>query len=519
MADYLPPIPSWVPDVVAALVIGLGVIATLFALWELRKGAKALIRKAKTSKTPGEDLLTWVAAAIATGVSAQGMWRFAGDILGFDGPLRLLLFAFIEVAMFTSAVRARRNMRENFSAGIDGLAVWVLTCLSAVLSCMDARSIPEAVFRLAAPLVAAWLWERGMAIERHRATGRKRIHWRITPERVLVRLGVAESRDRTAEEVDAQRRLTKVALAAKKARALEQAGKTGWKMRRAMTRLEGALDAAMQHTVLARDEALQRSLLDGVTTAYSAPSLMQLPPVAAWAHLDHPAVTGAAKNSEAVKLAGALSEWTAAIEREHDPEVSAAVTSMAAYITGGHVTPATTPVTGAAAYPSLIDATGQVLPPSPEGRSWLASLKPWSRPEPRPETNQEDDHAEHPVPVAEPVAETVAESDQDGDRDGNHPDDRDSAAELDNGAAEEWIRARCRGKNGAGRKPSQREVADKYKHSVGWARNRLAAVQERMTAQGYTFQHDGTVLAPRRAVTEPASAASSPNGSSATTPN
>jgi hypothetical protein len=120
---------------------------------------------------PIEDVLTIVAASIATGVSAQGMWRFSGDVLGLDGPLRLLLFAFIEVAIITSAVRARRNMRENFSAGIDGIAVWALTCLTAVLSSMDARSLPEAMFRLAAPLVAAWLWERGMAIERHRIRG------------------------------------------------------------------------------------------------------------------------------------------------------------------------------------------------------------------------------------------------------------------------------------------------------------------------------------------------------------
>src|SRR5689334_17082861 len=115
---------------------------------------------------PIEDVLTIVAASIATGVSAQGMWRFSGDVLGLDGPLRLLLFAFIEVAIITSAVRARRNMRENYAAGIDGLAVWVLTGLSAVLSAMDAASVAEAIFRLAAPLVAAWLWERGMAIER-----------------------------------------------------------------------------------------------------------------------------------------------------------------------------------------------------------------------------------------------------------------------------------------------------------------------------------------------------------------
>ncbi|MFD2351484.1 hypothetical protein ACFSTC_22500 [Nonomuraea ferruginea] len=173
---------------------------------------------------PIEDVLTIVAASIATGVSAQGMWRFSGDVLGLDGPLRLLLFAFIEVAIITSAVRARRNMRENFSAGIDGIAVWALTCLTAVLSSMDASSFPEAVFRLAAPLVAAWLWERGMAIERHRIRGTGRINWRLTPERLLVRLGLAEVSDRTASEVDAHRRLTRVALAAKRAKALREAG-------------------------------------------------------------------------------------------------------------------------------------------------------------------------------------------------------------------------------------------------------------------------------------------------------
>src|SRR5690606_18567180 len=110
------------------------------------------------------------------------------------------------------------------SAGIDGTAVWVLTCLTAILSSLEAESPPEFIFRLAAPLVAAWLWERGMAIERQRITGRARINWRFTPERVMVRLGLAEANDRTASEVDAHRRLTRVALAAKHARALREAG-------------------------------------------------------------------------------------------------------------------------------------------------------------------------------------------------------------------------------------------------------------------------------------------------------
>ncbi|MGI5487266.1 hypothetical protein [Microtetraspora malaysiensis] len=232
---------------------------------------------------PPEDILTIVAATIATGVSAQGMWRFSGDVLGFDGPLRLLLFAFIEVAVITSAVRARRNMRENYSAGIDGIAVWVFTSLSAVLSSMDARSLPEALFRLAAPLVAAWLWERGMAIERHRITGRARINWRVTPERVMVRIGLAEAGDRTAGEVDAHRRLTRVALAAKRARALRAAGASGRKMRAALRRLDRAMDQAVEHTGLAVDSERQEALLSQIGALYNTSALIDLSPPVPWA--------------------------------------------------------------------------------------------------------------------------------------------------------------------------------------------------------------------------------------------
>ncbi|MEZ0075419.1 hypothetical protein [Planotetraspora sp. GP83] len=232
---------------------------------------------------PAEDILTIVAASIATGVSAQGMWRFSGDVLGFDGPLRLLLFAFIEVAVITSAVRARRNMRENYSAGIDGIAVWALTGLSAVLSSMDARSVAEALFRLAAPLVAAWLWERGMAIERHRITGRARINWRLTPERVLVRVGLAEASDRTASEVDAHRRLTRVALAAKKARALREAGAPDRKMRAALAQLDRAMDRAVEYTGLAIDEKRQEALLSQIGALYNTSALIDLSPPVPWA--------------------------------------------------------------------------------------------------------------------------------------------------------------------------------------------------------------------------------------------
>ncbi|NUR89677.1 MAG: hypothetical protein HOY71_36820 [Nonomuraea sp.] len=265
--------------IVLLSLVGIGLL--YLAIRIVWRGAAWLIGR-YVSQRPVEDILTIVAASIATGVSAQGMWRFSGDVLGMNGPLRLLLFAFIEVAIITSAVRARRNMRENFSAGIDGIAVWALTCLTAVLSSMDARSLPEAVFRLAAPLVAAWLWERGMAIERHRIRGTGRINWRLTPERLLVRVGLAEVSDRTASEVDAHRRLTRVALAAKKAKALRDQGAPERKVRAALARLDKAMDQAVEHTGLAVDQQRQEALLAQIAALYNTSALIDADPRVPW---------------------------------------------------------------------------------------------------------------------------------------------------------------------------------------------------------------------------------------------
>ncbi|MFI7113927.1 hypothetical protein ACIBK9_46955 [Nonomuraea sp. NPDC050227] len=266
------PVPWYVPWIAGIL----GLVLSVFLLRGLMAQGRRLL-----SGKPIEELLTVVAASIATGVSAQGMWRFSGDVLGLDGPLRLLLFAFIEVAIITSAVRARRNMRANFSAGIDGIAVWALTCLTAVLSSMDARSLPEAVFRLAAPLVAAWLWERGMAIERHRIRGTGRINWRLTPERVLVRLGLAEATDRTAGDVDRQRRISRAALAV--LRVDDQQHAKPSKRRKALGLFRKRVAQAVEHAGLASDETAQQALLDQIDTLRSVDALVARQRIARWA--------------------------------------------------------------------------------------------------------------------------------------------------------------------------------------------------------------------------------------------
>jgi hypothetical protein len=259
-------------------VVALAVVAVL--VW---RTSRACVRRVQQSLVGrrSENILTVVAAGIATAVSMTGMWRFFGVTLHFSGPLRVLLFAFVEISVVTSAVRARRNMAEFGAAGVDGVAVWVLTSISAALSAMDARSFAEVAFRLAAPLVAAWLWERGMAVERRRTTGR-RINWRITPERILVRLGVAEGTGRAASEVDVHRRLSRLARAAKRARALQVADARAWRQGWAQRRLDTAMAAAVEHTGLASDAGVQDALLGQLGALYNAASLVDLAPRAPW---------------------------------------------------------------------------------------------------------------------------------------------------------------------------------------------------------------------------------------------
>lgn len=261
----------------AALVV---VPLAVLAVRSLTRAGRAVARRLAVADPA--DLLTYVAACLATAVAAQGMWRFFGDVLLFPPVLRLLMFGFIEMAVVTSAVRARRSVRDGGGGGVDAAAVWVLTSLSAVLSALDARSFAETLFRLAAPLVAAWLWARGMAVERRRVGDRGRIHWRVTLERIAVRCHLADPVDRSAREVDAQRRLTDLALAAKRARDLRVSGAKPRRVRRAMGRVDRAMERAVAHADLATVSDRQDQLLAHLAVLYNTAGLLDLAPAAPW---------------------------------------------------------------------------------------------------------------------------------------------------------------------------------------------------------------------------------------------
>lgn len=244
-------------------------------------------------QTSGANLWYLGGAALGTGVAAQGMWAFFRDTLHMHWSLRIIFFAFIEVQVIQSALRARRSSRAGHGAGVDGVAMWVLTMLSAVLSATHSHNAGEALFRLSAPLVAAWGWERSMQLERRdekdRKAGQQRaertgIHWRLTPERVLVRLGLADPTERTASEVAAERRLTQMALAAHRARSSKTLDKW-WgkrKHRRNVERLEKAAARAVQDGDLGTDPARRDALMGKVAVLYHARALLDLTPESPW---------------------------------------------------------------------------------------------------------------------------------------------------------------------------------------------------------------------------------------------
>jgi len=268
----------------AAAVIAASALAAAFMLWRAARRGAAGARKALRGHQ-AEDALTMAAAGLAQAVVMTGMWRFFGNVLHFSGAERISMFAFLEISVMAAAFRARRNMRQFGAAGAEGVAVWALSGLSAVFSALDARSGAEAVFRLSAPLVAAWLWHRGLGLERRRSSGRV-VHWRLTAERVLVWLGLAEPSARAAGDVDAHRRIARLAKAVKRLRDLRAAGARTWRQDRARRRLDKAMEAAVEHAALASDPARQDQMRDQIAALNAAGGLASLDLAAPWDRRD-----------------------------------------------------------------------------------------------------------------------------------------------------------------------------------------------------------------------------------------
>lgn len=247
---------------------------------------------------PAENIATVFGAIVATGASATGMWTFFATFVPTMSPAgRVFFFTFLEIFTIAEGLRARRNMRDFRSAGVDGAAMWFGAAASAFLSSLASTTVAEALFRLVPPLAAAWLWERTLVTERRRTRprGDRQIHWRISPERILVRLNLAEPTGRPLGDVASQRRITQLALAAERAASLKAAGAPARARSRADRQLRTALRRAVEHADLATDQGQQQRLVSQLTVLRSHQSLVSLDPDPPWALLagERPARDGA----------------------------------------------------------------------------------------------------------------------------------------------------------------------------------------------------------------------------------
>lgn len=291
MTQLLARAPAWLtsPTVAAAVLVTLAaVVAVQAAVLLARRARPGRAGSADRRARAADDFLILCTAAIATAVSAGGMWRVFGERLHMSGPARAATFCFIELAILASARRARGNLRQFGSVGVDGAAVWVLAALTATLSASDAHNPTEVLLRLTAPAVAAWLWERGLASERRQA-GRPRtaVAWRLTRQRVLVALRLADPAERAVGDVERARRVAGIVRAAWRLHTLRDGDAGRWRTAPAAARLRRRTLAAGRHLALGTDTAVRDQVRAHLAALYqieagtTAAALADLTPWAA----------------------------------------------------------------------------------------------------------------------------------------------------------------------------------------------------------------------------------------------
>jgi len=175
------------------------------------------------------DVGTYVIASVATFAALLGMWPIARNSVALAGvpsswitAASLVAVGMVEGTIIISGIRSRANIIAGEPSGADGIAMWVAVTASAVLSSLEvafgdhrdvsAGEVAVAVLaRMAAPVIAGFLWERGLAPERRAAGEKPKVHSLLTLRRLLVRLGLAAPHDTDLGSLDRGYRLSKVA--------------------------------------------------------------------------------------------------------------------------------------------------------------------------------------------------------------------------------------------------------------------------------------------------------------------
>jgi hypothetical protein len=206
-------------------------------------------------------------AVVPTALAAQGMVMVGRDALALSLAFAVALAAFLELALISSALLARASAMAGRPAGADAVAVWVFSAVSGLFSAAHeligpldpatgqrgwqhgSLSLLAAGVRIAAPLVAAWLWERVLVSARRAAA------------------------TRSAAQIRADRRLLAFAKAAQTLRRLlESQTASERQIRRARRRFDHR-HVALLRRVPATDPPLRAAIQEWLTELFCADTL------------------------------------------------------------------------------------------------------------------------------------------------------------------------------------------------------------------------------------------------------
>lgn len=261
------------PDnTMTAVAIALGLLLTVKMLRRNRK---------PTTDRPADDLtatdraITRISAGIATVVVALGMWQFFTDVINVHWSLRLVLFFFIELGIFDAARRATRHLYRHGNLGKAHRAVFFLAGVSAGLSAIHADTLDLRLFRIAAAVVASYMWYESLVEQRdilhHRNPGKypaptsRAIPWR----RIGATLGLVEANTLAVTEVATHRRIDRLSRLLDHFHAVAADTKPGrikrWYIGLLKRRVTRKTQAACKYINLAEDPAVRAMLLRRLT--------------------------------------------------------------------------------------------------------------------------------------------------------------------------------------------------------------------------------------------------------------
>lgn len=263
---------------------GIGIGAILLGVILARLGKKTFGKLREKNLQP-PVLMAGIGAILATGISGDTAWRFAGDNLGIRNPFeRGFLFAVGEIILFSLALMARANLRQDGKTGAPGILIWILSGFLAVPAFSEAATLPAALFRVVmGPLASAVLWHLAMGVELKHSNpdaenrGMLASVLRQIRERLLARFGFIAA-DKDAEEIAADRAVYRAAELVDKYMAIPE----GSRNKRRALRIARKLRTSLRKARVATSPERKEILLAELSTSRHATALATVNLVSPW---------------------------------------------------------------------------------------------------------------------------------------------------------------------------------------------------------------------------------------------